>query len=109
MDVKESARTAKRYIADVFSDENISDVRLEEVEMDDPPGVWRITVSFLRPAEDPEQSGGTASAVQAAAQAAALGFGDVLRPLRRAYKIVEIDDDSGQLRAVRHRMLKAVD
>ena len=109
MDVKESARTAKRYIADVFSDENISDVRLEEVEMDDPPGVWRITVSFLRPAEDPEQSGGTASAVQVAAQAAALGFGDVLRPLRRAYKIVEIDDDSGQLRAVRHRMLKAVD
>lgn len=105
MDVKESARTAKRYIADVFSDENISDVRLEEVEMDDPPGVWRITVSFLRPAEAPERAGGTASAVQVAA----LGFGDVLRPLRRAYKIVEIDDDSGQLRAVRHRMLEAVD
>ncbi len=29
MDVKESARTAKRYIADIFSDEDISDVRLE--------------------------------------------------------------------------------
>lgn len=109
MDVKESARTAKRYIADVFSDENISDVRLEEVEMDDPSGVWRITVSFLRPAEAPERSGGSAASAIQAAQAAALGFGDALRPLRRAYKIVEIDDDSGQLRAVRHRMLEAVD
>ena len=106
MDVKESARTAKRYIAEVFSDEAISDVRLEEVEMDDPPGVWRITVSFLRPAEAPERSGGSAAS---ALQAAALGISGVLPPLRRAYKIVEIDDDSGQLRAVRHRMLEAMD
>ena len=31
MDVKEFARTAKRYIADVFSDEDISDVRIEAI------------------------------------------------------------------------------
>lgn len=100
MDVKESARTAKRYIADVFSDEEISDVRLEEVEMNDPSGVWRITVSFLRPAEAPEQSAAEATAL--------VGLTGVLRPRRRAYKIVEIDD-SGQLRAVRHRLLEAAD
>ena len=100
MDVKESARTAKRYISDVFSDEDISDVRLEEVEMNDPLGVWRITVSFLRPAATPERSAVEATAL--------VGLTGVLRPRRRDYKIVEIDD-SGQLRAVRHRMLEAVD
>ena len=103
MDVKESTQTAKRYIAEVFSDENIRDIRLEEVELDDASGVWRITVSFLRPAQAPEQPG------RSAIEGLALGIGVRSRPLRRAYKVVEIDDGSGRVRAVKHRVLEDVD
>ena len=103
MDVKDSARPAKRYIAELFEDENITDIRLEEVELGDPPAVWRITVSFLREVEATELPGD--------AERRALGFG-VLRPPRpgqRSYKTVEIDDASGQVRAVKLRLLEAVD
>ena len=101
MDVKECAQAAKRYIAEVFADESISEIRLEEVVIDDPSGVWRITVSFLRPVAAPGRS---------PTEALALGLGGALasRPLERDYKIVEIDD-AGKLRAVKHRVLDAVD
>ena len=101
MDVKESARAAKHYVADVFSDEGIRDVRLEEIELDD-AGIWNITVSFLRPAEAPEQP------ERPVTEQLALGIGFLRMPaLQRSYKIVDIDDGSGRVRAVKHRALPA--
>ncbi len=47
MDVKEAVSTAKAYVADVFSDEQPTNIGLEEVEFDS--GNWRITVGFSRP------------------------------------------------------------
>ena len=49
MNVKEAARAAKSYIADIYSDEDISDIGLEEVEIDDFTDTWKITVGFSRP------------------------------------------------------------
>ena len=103
MDVKESARAAKRYVADIFSDEEIRDVRLEEIELDD-AGIWHITVSFLRPAEAPDQP------ERPVTQQLVLGIGLPRLPaLQRSYKIVDIDDGSGRVRAVKHRVLAAAD
>ena len=49
MDVKEAAQAAKEYVLDLFSDEIIGGVSLEEVEFDDGyPKRWKITVSFIR-------------------------------------------------------------
>ena len=51
MDVKEAARTARAHIADLFADENVQHVGLEEVEFDDVADVWNITIGFSRPWE----------------------------------------------------------
>ena len=52
MDVRAAARTAKAYIAEVFADEDIDEVGLEEVDFDDRSNLWKITISFLRPRDE---------------------------------------------------------
>ena len=48
MDIKEAVGTAKSYVVDLFSDEEITDVGLEEVVFDEPAGDWRVTIGFSR-------------------------------------------------------------
>ena len=48
MDVKDAVKLAKAYVADIFMDENISHIGLEEVEYDELTGVWRVTIGFQR-------------------------------------------------------------
>ena len=86
MDVKEAVRTAKRELAEIFADESIVDVGLEEVEFDESNGVWLITIGFTRVWER------TGSIVRA------LG-GDTAR----AFKIVRIEDDTGRVQSIKHR------
>ena len=49
MDVKEVTKTAREYVADVFADEEISQLGLEEVLYDVDSDEWRITFGFARP------------------------------------------------------------
>ncbi len=49
MDVKEAVSTAKAYVADVFSDEQPTNIGLEEIVFDDKAGAWKITIGFSRP------------------------------------------------------------
>lgn len=49
MEAKEASRFAKAYIADLFKDEKVEHVGLEEIEFDENNHVWRVTVGFLRP------------------------------------------------------------
>ena len=46
MDVKEAVRTAKNYVAELFTDETIGDVGLEEVVFNDTSNNWEITIGF---------------------------------------------------------------
>ncbi|WP_394691225.1 hypothetical protein [Hoeflea sp.] len=48
MEVKDAVKLAKSYIADIFMDENISHIGLEEVEYDESDDVWRVTIGFQR-------------------------------------------------------------
>jgi len=50
IDVKEAVRTAAKYLADLFAEEGISDIRLEEVELSEDVQTWNVTLSFLRKA-----------------------------------------------------------
>ena len=97
MDVKEAAQTARQYVADVFADDDISYVALEEVEFDDGPDVWKITLSFLRPT-------GTMNKLDIIAPGLSQG-----ENVRRSYKIVNVDDQSGRVISVKHRVLQAAD
>ena len=97
MDVKEAAQTAREYVADVFADDKISYIALEEVEFDERSAVWRITLSFLRPT-------GTASGLELIAPELSPG-----ENVRRSYKIVNVKDESGRVISVKNRDLKAAD
>ena len=97
MDVKEAAQTARKYVADVFADDKISYIALEEVEFDERSDVWRITLSFLRPT-------GTMNNLELIAPALSHG-----ENVRRSYKIVNVEDESGRVISVRNRDLKAAD
>jgi hypothetical protein len=86
MDVKEAVRAAKQYVQEVFADEGISDVGLEEVEFNDQAEEWRVTIGFSR-AWDKQSP-------FALAPAAA-------RP--RSYKVLRISDKTGDIISVRNR------
>ena len=98
MDVREAARTAKTYIADVFAEEDIDEVGLEEVDFDDRSNLWKITISFLRPRGQMNRF-----------QAAASGYPAGTPTMRRSFKVVNIDDGSGSVVSVKHRVVEGVD
>jgi len=80
MNVKEAVEVAKKQILDLFAEEGISNVGLEELEYDEPQATWLITIGFLRPWD----------------------HGVCGKDSRRSYKIVNIGDD-GQVRSVKNR------
>ena len=88
MDVKEAVQTAKKYIAELFTEETITDVGLEEVKFDDTSNNWEVTVGFSRPWQN-------------LSLANALGN----RHQTRSYKLVCINDDSGQVLSLKDRVL----
>lgn len=49
MRVAEAVRVAKKHITELFVDESISDLELEEVVIDEVTDVLKITLSFIRP------------------------------------------------------------
>lgn len=49
MDVKQAVEMAKNHIKDLFENEGISNLGLEEVDFDDQTSVWYVTIGFSRP------------------------------------------------------------
>ena len=100
MDVKEAARTARAYIADLFADENVQHVCLEEVEFDDVAEIWNITIGFSRPWElskDPLKNSASSFPVW---------LPELNPPTpQRSYKIVRVRDSDGCVISVAHRAL----
>ena len=87
--MREAARTAKDYIIEIFADEQITNVGLEEVVFEDMSNNWKITIGFSRPWDYKKTL------------LAALGDASSVR----SYKVVNIDDESGRVRSVKHRTL----
>jgi hypothetical protein len=56
VDVKEAVRTALDYVSELFVDEDISHLGLEEVEYDEAADQWQVTVGFSRPWDYPTSS-----------------------------------------------------
>ena len=91
MEVKQAVQEAKEYVFELFEGEGIEFVGLEEVEFDHESNEWKITLGFSRPWDRPK----TLSAA--------------LRdePVRRSYKLVRMNDTTGQVTSVRDRSLAA--
>ena len=90
MDVKAVAQRAKTYVVDLFDDEEISNVGLEEVEFDDALDRWIVTVGFTRPWD------------QKNVLTAALGEGQS----GRSYKVLHIADTDGRVLSLKDRVLR---
>ncbi len=88
MEVKEIVKIAIDYVADVFSSEKPSNLGLEEIVFDDRKSCWQVTVGFSRPWDFPAQ-----------------GIVANLQPKQpnRQYKIVEISDTDGKVKAIKIR------
>ena len=89
MDVKEAVRTAKKYVIDLFSDEDIRAVVLEEIVSEG--GTWKVTLSFIRP----QGQGLTATLT-------GLSWKD------RSFKVIEVDH-LGEVQSVTHRTFPVLD
>ena len=88
MDVKDVTRTAREYITDLFADEQITNLGLEEVVYDVDSKQWRITFGFARP-WDRQGDMGVRMGLKAP----------------RAYKVVRVDDNDGSVVALTDRIL----
>lgn len=56
MDVNEAITKAKQYVRDVYADEQVTAVTLEEVEQNPATGGWTVTIGFSRPWSSPRRS-----------------------------------------------------
>jgi hypothetical protein len=87
MDLKEAIALAKQHIQDVFAEERIGDLGLEEVEFDEASQNWLITVGFSRPWD----TGRIA------------GMPSQMFPSKRDFKVVKISDNTQKVLSIKNR------
>jgi hypothetical protein len=95
LNVKDAVRVAVEYVKDLLAPDQLSDVRLEEVELSDDGEYWFVTVGFSRPELQRQRE-------TALTGTAILGL---LRPqaLGREYKVVKIHAGSGDVQSMKIR------
>ena len=86
MDAKTAVHKAKDYIADLFADEGVTDIGLEEVEFESTSNSWRITIGFSRPWDHKNHLTAALGAV-----------------VSRSYKVIRINDRSGEIESLTDR------
>jgi hypothetical protein len=82
VDVKEAIATAKSYVKEIYADEDVTNLGLEEVEHVPPSGNWVVTLGFSRPWNTPRTR----------AQEVLENLGAV-SPLKRSFKVLTIAED----------------
>ena len=89
MNAREAKETARDYIIDLFADEEVVHVGLEEAVYHRESGEWRITYGFVR-AWDKQGELGIKMGLKAP----------------RSYKVVSIDDGSGSVISLKDRLMR---
>ncbi|GIW34343.1 hypothetical protein [Meiothermus sp.] len=84
LEVKEAVKIATEYIQTLFSERQIPELRLEEVELSSDNQFWEVTLSFV--VREPT---------------AYLSLGDAART--REYKIFRINAETGQVQSMKIR------
>ena len=87
MNVKDAVHKAIEYIADIFESEHLENIGLEEVCLNENDNIWEVTVGFSRSWDHPRS---------------ALLSVQSLNP-KRQYKIVRIDNESGEVKSIKIR------
>ena len=89
MDVKEAVTTAKKYLLEIYADESITNLGLEEVVFDN--GTWNVTLGFSRPWDRPVTNPIITSA------------SGLFSGQPRSYKVVAISEATGKVLSVKNR------
>ena len=89
MDAKEAVQAAKQHIIDIFSDEEIIHIGLEEITLDDRTDEWVVTIGFERPWG---KSGILHQTILESVK-------------RRTYKVVRIQNPGGEVTSLTDRIL----
>ena len=97
MNVQEAVRLAKDYVKDIFVEEKITNVGLEEIEFNEDQDCWEITIGFSRPWDYPARS-------------LFENLHDPLfktprRPKTRSFKVVNIDASNAKVLSVKNHEL----
>jgi hypothetical protein len=93
VDVKEAVNLAKEHVSDLFADEKLTNLGLEEVEFDEATNTWIVTLGFSRPWDEPRSTWASIA-------------GQVLYP-RRSYKMIRISDGAEKILSVKNREVKS--
>ncbi|MCY3768832.1 MAG: hypothetical protein OXG56_05640 [Gammaproteobacteria bacterium] len=99
MNVKEAVRTAKEYVSELYEDESVKHLGVEEVLFDEGINAWRITVGFYRPWN--KNHGLTALIGETTAGEPALWK-------RRSFKVVQVDGNTGDIHSMIDRSLPSL-
>ena len=92
MEVKEAVKLAKRHVEELFSDEKVDEIGLEETDFDDLEHHWLITIGFKRLLLSKSRNKLTARLISE--------LGD------RSYKVVKIRDSDAKVISVIDRILR---
>ena len=92
MEAKEAISEAKTLLKDLYSDENVSEIRLEEVEFDEENDSWLVTLGIMRPVVKQTSRSMLVSPLET--------------PLKRTYKIVTVPDKGISKPSVKIRELR---
>lgn len=94
VEVKAAVGIAKGHIRDLYAEEHLENIGLEEVVYDDDTDCWRVTIGFLRvwATAHPKTMGETWGTQRSP------GLGG-----RREYKVVSVSDEDGALQSVEIR------
>lgn len=95
IDVKQAVETAVHYLADLFAHEDISDIRLEEVELSEDGQTWHVTLSFLRKAK------ATGQPLVDALRVGSMGGTEKTRD----FKVLAVRAENGEVTSMRIRQL----
>ena len=91
MDIKEAAKLGRSYISDLYADEEVMYVGLEEVVFEHHSNTWKVTIGFARPWDG---LGGRNPVTRSVAGLSG-----------RHYKVIDINDETGQIEAIKDRLL----
>jgi hypothetical protein len=91
IDVKQAVAAAEEFARQLFSDQELRHLRVEEVELVNTGGVWNITLGWVEPARYEKQRGLIGE------------MGPAVQKLPRVYKLFAVDAKNGSVQSMKIR------
>lgn len=87
--VREAVEAAERWVRDLYAEEDLNHLRLEEVTLSNDERLWEITLGWAEPAirQNPLSA----------------AFSSNLQVLPRVYKTLQVDAETGKVKSMKIR------